>query len=302
MKTKTTVPRGVQLQPDDGVHADAFLRAVLAEVYPLLHAAFGERLRGFDHISAGCLPQNCGPRTLAMPPPLARGWPPAPAEEWCFEVYYGPSPRGPLVAYADMSTGLFTREGAQRYLDAFRPGDIVLQNAPSQCVACSLHDEEWRCKLRAPEREDDVLASERQLRRLRFPPVPRVTLYQVFRRPVPADIVAQNLANIPIPVRYSFIYDGEDLRRYFVEHSDPRLLPLFDSLKFVAWKVDLWRYCRLYEEGGLYLDADALLLRPLSTEAFEHDCIFVYDPVGKNVWNGLLYARVRRSVLELMSR
>ena len=301
MKTKTTVPRGVQLQPDDGVHADAFLRAVLAEVYPLLHAAFGERLHGFDHISAGCLPQNCGPRALAVPPPLARGWPPAPAEEWCFEVYYG-QPRGPLVAYADMPTGLFTREGAQRYLDAFRPGDIVLQNAPSKCVACSLHEEEWRCKLRAPEREDDVLASERQLRRLRFPAVPRVTLYQVFRRPVPADIVAQNLANIPIPVRYSFIYDGEDLRRYFVEHSDPRLLPLFDSLKFVAWKVDLWRYCRLYEEGGLYLDADALLLRPLSTEAFEHDCIFVYDPVGKNVWNGLLYARVRRSVLGLMSR
>ena len=121
---------------------------VLAEVYPLLHAAFGERLRGFDHISAGCLPQNCGPRTLAMPPPLARGWPPAPAEEWCFEVYYGPSPRGPLVAYADMSTGLFTREGAQRYLDAFRPGDVVLMNAPSQCVACSLHEEEWMCKLR----------------------------------------------------------------------------------------------------------------------------------------------------------
>ena len=59
---------------------------VLAEVYPLLHAAFGERLRGFDHISAGCLPQNCGPRTLAVPPPMARGWPPAPAEEWCFEV------------------------------------------------------------------------------------------------------------------------------------------------------------------------------------------------------------------------
>ena len=44
---------------------------VLAEVYPLLHA-FGERLRGFDQVSAGCLPQNCGSRTLAVPPPLAR--------------------------------------------------------------------------------------------------------------------------------------------------------------------------------------------------------------------------------------
>ena len=223
---------------------------VLAEVYPLL-AAFDERLRGFDQVSAGCLPQNCGPRTLAVPPPLARSWPAAPAEEWCFEVY-GPSPRGPFVAYADLPTGLFTREGAQRYLDAFRPGDFVLQNAPARCVACSLNEDEWMCQLR-----EDAVASERQLRRLRFPPVPRVTLYQVFRRPVPADIVAQNLANIPIPVRYSFIYDGVELRDYFVRHSDPRLLPLFDSLKFMAWKVDLWRYCRLYEEGGLYLDARA---------------------------------------------
>ena len=110
------------------------------------------------------------------------------------------------------------------------------------------------CQLR---KDNAVAASERQLRRLRFPPVPRVTLYQVFRRPIPADLVAQNLANIPIPVRYSFSYDGDDLRDYFVRHADPRLLPLFDSLKFVAWKVDLWRYCRLYEEGGLYLDARA---------------------------------------------
>ena len=53
---------------------------VLAEVYPLLHSAFGERLRGFDQVSAGCLPRNCGPRTLAVPPPLARSWPAAPAE------------------------------------------------------------------------------------------------------------------------------------------------------------------------------------------------------------------------------
>ena len=152
-----------------------------------------------------------------MPPLLARSWPAAPAEELCFEVY-GSSPRGPLVAYADMSTGLFTREGAQRYLDAFRPGVYVLQNAPARCVSCSLNEDEWTCQLR-----ENAVASERQLRRLRFPAVPRVTLYQVFRRPVPADIVAQNLANIPIPVRYSFIYDGEDLRSYFVRHADALL-------------------------------------------------------------------------------
>ena len=142
---------------------------VLAEVYPLLHAAVGEHLRGFDQVSAGCLPQNCGPRPLAVPPPLARSWPAAPAEEWCFELYYD-QPRGPLVVYADLPTGLFTREGAQRYLDAFRPGDFVLQNAPARCVACSLFEDEWTCHLR-----ENAMASERQLRRLRFPPVPPVT-------------------------------------------------------------------------------------------------------------------------------
>ena len=131
---------------------------VLAEVYPLLHA-FGERLRGFDQVSAGCLPQNCGPRTLAVPPPLARSWPSAPAEEWCFEVY-GSSPRGPLVAYVDLPTGLFTREGAQRYLDAFLPGDFVLQNAPARCVSCSLFEGEWSCQLR----EDDVAAKRHRRR------------------------------------------------------------------------------------------------------------------------------------------
>ena len=48
-----------------------------------------------------------------------------------------------------------------------------------------------------------------------------------------------------------------------------------------------------------------MLLRPLSTEAFEHDCIFVYDPVGKNVWNGLIYAKrpgnpILKAVIEFM--
>ena len=48
-----------------------------------------------------------------------------------------------------------------------------------------------------------------------------------------------------------------------------------------------------------------MLLRPLSTDAFEHDCIFVYDPVGRNVWNGLLYARrpgnpILKAVIEFM--
>jgi hypothetical protein len=169
-----------------------FEEDVLAEVSPLLHAAAFPHLRGVDHVSAGC-GANCGPTSpLAEPPPMARSWPPVPAEELCFEAYSARS--GPRDA--DARTGIFTRRGARRYLAA-APGGL---NAPSRCISCSLRSEEWACATARPQwshlREVDVVASERQLRLLKVTSsvVPRVTLYQVFRRPVPADIVARNLA------------------------------------------------------------------------------------------------------------
>ena len=73
-------------------------------------------------------------------------------------------------------------DGGALSLAVALPGVCTGGPAPARCVTCSLFEDEWMCQLR-----ENALASERQLRRLRFPPVPRVTLYQVFRRPVPAD-------------------------------------------------------------------------------------------------------------------
>ena len=61
------VPRGVQLQPDDGVHGTPRH----PRVYLLLHAAFGERLPASTTYRRAAF--ELRPRTLAMPPPMARG-------------------------------------------------------------------------------------------------------------------------------------------------------------------------------------------------------------------------------------
>ena len=75
-------------------------------------------------------------------------------------MYYGPSPRGPLVAYADLATGLFTREGAQRY--RVPPGDLSCRTRPPN--ASPARSTKRRGGVSCP-RETRV-ASERQLRRL----------------------------------------------------------------------------------------------------------------------------------------
>ena len=43
----------------------------------------------------------------------------------------------------------------------------------------------------------------------------------------------------------------------------------------IAHKVDLWRYCILYDTGGIYLDADCLLLNNIENIVTKYNMLFV---------------------------
>lgn len=51
-----------------------------------------------------------------------------------------------------------------------------------------------------------------------------------------------------------FIYDLEMCRTFIKDNFNPNVLNAFDTLKPIAYKIDLWRYCILYLKGGIYLD------------------------------------------------
>jgi len=50
------------------------------------------------------------------------------------------------------------------------------------------------------------------------------------------------------------LFDDNDCREFIKNHFDSDVLNAFDSLIPGAYKADLWRYCVLYINGGIYLD------------------------------------------------
>jgi hypothetical protein len=50
------------------------------------------------------------------------------------------------------------------------------------------------------------------------------------------------------------IFSDHECREYIKNNFDKKILWAYDSLNPTAYKADLWRYCVLYKEGGIYLD------------------------------------------------
>jgi len=56
----------------------------------------------------------------------------------------------------------------------------------------------------------------------------------------------------------------------------------------------------LYERGGIYLDADSVIIKPLNPDVFKKDCVFVYDKVCQNIFNGFIYTKKNNPLLKEM--
>jgi hypothetical protein len=51
-----------------------------------------------------------------------------------------------------------------------------------------------------------------------------------------------------------YLFDDNDCRRFIKNNFSQEVLNAYDSLIPGAYKADLWRYCVLYKNGGIYLD------------------------------------------------
>ena len=64
---------------------------------------------------------------------------------------------------------------------------------------------------------------------------------------------------------YSFVFfDDRRMNDYMSSHyAGHPILEVFRQIQIPASKVDVWRYCILYREGGVYCDIDSALAIPL---------------------------------------
>ena len=51
-----------------------------------------------------------------------------------------------------------------------------------------------------------------------------------------------------------YLYDDNECREFIKQNFSDDVVNAFDKLKPGAYKADLWRYCILYINGGIYLD------------------------------------------------
>jgi len=74
--------------------------------------------------------------------------------------------------------------------------------------------------------------------------------------------------HIPLPVQQSIdkikeqnpefehhLYDTKECRQFISDHFPKNVVEAYDGVAANALKADLWRYCVMYEKGGIYLDS-----------------------------------------------
>ena len=62
------------------------------------------------------------------------------------------------------------------------------------------------------------------------------------------------------------LFDDNDRRKFIETHFEGDVLNAYDTLIPGAFKADLWRYCVLYVNGGVYIDIKFMLLPPPKEE------------------------------------
>jgi len=89
-------------------------------------------------------------------------------------------------------------------------------------------------------------------------------IYQVWMQGNLDDYVKINIMALNAGYEYSFFKES-DCISYIRQHFDEGILNTFNSLKRPAHKSDLFRYCLLYREGGIYVDCDIRITAPFDS-------------------------------------
>ena len=103
---------------------------------------------------------------------------------------------------------------------------------------------------------EKILPIKKMHNKLIYKPVIPLNIYQTWHTknlPNSMKSAVNKIINTNPEFNY-YLFDDDDCRNFIKLNFDARVLHAFDSLIPGAYKADLWRYCVLYKNGGIYLD------------------------------------------------
>jgi mannosyltransferase OCH1-like enzyme len=112
-------------------------------------------------------------------------------------------------------------------------------------------------------------------------------------------LMKQNYENLKNdnPEFNHYLYDHDDCREFIKNNFDENVLNAYDCLIPCAYKADLWRYCVLYINGGVYLDIKFKCMNGFKFISLTEKEYFVRDIPESCVLNGLIVALPKNEIL-----
>ena len=101
------------------------------------------------------------------------------------------------------------------------------------------------------------------------------------------------------------LYDDNECREFIKNNFDDKVLWAFDQLIPGAYKADLWRYCILYEKGGIYVDIKYSCINEFKFITLVDKEYFVIDRIQgwykdqKSIYTGVLICKPKNELLLL---
>jgi mannosyltransferase OCH1-like enzyme len=97
-----------------------------------------------------------------------------------------------------------------------------------------------------------------------------------------------NLLKSQNPNFNHYLFDDNDCREFIKTHFKPDVLQAYDSLIPGAYKADLWRYCILFINGGIYLDIKLVCVNDFRLIELTGQNNFVKDRHPCTIYNALI--------------
>jgi mannosyltransferase OCH1-like enzyme len=94
-----------------------------------------------------------------------------------------------------------------------------------------------------------------------------------------------------------YLYDDNDCREFIKNNFPQHVLNAFDKLVPGAYKADLWRYCVLYKNGGIYLDIKYTPINKFRFIALTEKEHWVLDVDNRGIYNALIVAKAGNAIL-----
>ena len=122
----------------------------------------------------------------------------------------------------------------------------------------------------------------------KYTSIPKTIVQTYIKKDKVPKKVFDNIKKFAPEYTYNF-FDDEECLNFIINNYDKSVSDCYINLSNKAHKADLFRYCYLYKNGGIYLDIKIELIKPLNSIFINNKCLYtVLSIVNNTLFQGII--------------